>query len=47
MYKLYARRNAKEGWTAWTQTDDINALIRNAIIIDACGWQWKVGDILA
>ena len=24
----------------------MNTLIKNAIIIDACGWQWKGGDIL-
>lgn len=42
MYKLYARRNIKEPWSAWTSTDDINNLVKNAIIIDACGWQWRV-----
>lgn len=41
-FSLYARRNASESWSAWISTDDINALIRQAIVIDACGWQWRV-----
>ena len=45
MFKLVVRRNPKEPWSAWTTTNDIDVLIHNAIIIDACGWQWKAAVV--
>ena len=47
MYKLYARRNRREGWTSWTETNNIDILAYNIKVIESYGWQWTIaeGDI--
>lgn len=42
MYRLYVRRNSREQWTAWTDTNDIDVIAHNIKVIEAYGWQWEM-----
>ena len=41
---LYAKRHTEKEWSIWTNTDDLETLIKNVRTIEKCGNQWKVTE---